>query len=119
MSCALRLRVGSVRGWRGARLGRVLQDLVYQAELQRLARVHELVPLQRLVDELQRLAGVLHVDGVQLPLQVGDLLRLDEDVGGLAARPAATLPPGLLMYMWIGFLALSDWRKRSCATTML
>ena len=57
----------------------MLQDLVYQAELQRLARVHELVPLQRLVDELQRLAGVLHVDGVQLPLQVGDLLRLDED----------------------------------------
>ena len=39
----------------------------------------ELVPLRRLVDELQRLAGVLHVDGVQLPLQVGDLLRLDED----------------------------------------
>ena len=51
------------------------------------------------------------------------------------ARPAVTLPPGLhhtvhnsvtspslshlLIYMWMGFLALSDWRKRSCATTML
>ena len=32
---------------------------------------------------------------------------------------ALSLTSHLLMYMWMGFLALSDWRKRSCATTML
>lgn len=32
------------------------------------------------------------------------------------AKPAVTLPPGELMYKWIGFDVSSASRKRSCAT---
>ena len=35
------------------------------------------------------------------------------------ARPAVTEPPGLLMYMWIGFLADSDCRNNNWATIKL
>ena len=33
--------------------------------------------------------------------------------------PPPVVSPGLLMYMWMGFLLLSDCRKSSCAITRL
>jgi len=36
---------------------------------------------------------------------------------GFSVNACMYLSPGLLMYMWIGLLLLSDWRKSSWAIT--
>src|SRR4029077_5060774 len=68
-----------------------LHHLVDQAELLVLARLQELVALDRRRDHLERLPGVPDVDLVEPCPQPQDLARLDLDVGGLALGPARGL----------------------------
>src|SRR5712692_7580740 len=65
-----------------------LDDLVDQPELLRLHRRQELVALDRGLDHLERLPGMLDVDLVEPRPQPENLARLDLDVGGLALGAA-------------------------------
>src|SRR5260370_4359662 len=68
-----------------------LDDLVDQPELLRLHRRQELVALDRGLDHLERLPGMLDVDLVEPSLQPEDLTRLDLDDGSLALSAAGGL----------------------------
>src|SRR4029079_7908503 len=59
------------------------QDVVDQAVLLGLDRAHEVVALGIRLDALDRLAGVLHQQLVQLVARPEDLLGVDVDVRGL------------------------------------
>src|SRR5258708_4634061 len=69
----------------------LLDDLVDQAEILGLLGGHEAVALQRVLNRLVVLAGVLNVDLVQAALDVLDLLRVQQNVGGLALKAARWL----------------------------
>src|SRR5690606_34857939 len=60
------------------------QDLVDQAEILGLFRRHEAVALHGVLDGLQVLSGVLHVDLVQPVAGLDDFLGVDLDVRRLA-----------------------------------
>lgn len=54
-------------------------------------------------------------------MEVGGLCRLSHpECPGSGPGPQGRLcSPGLLMYMWMGFLLLSDCKNSSCAITRL
>src|SRR5260370_35049583 len=51
----------------------------------------EVVALERVLDLLERLAGMLHVDIVGTLLEIQDLLGMKHEVGGLALAPTGSL----------------------------
>ena len=65
-----------------------VEHLVHKAELLGTFRREELVALQRLLDLLERLAGVLDVDLVQPLADVQDFLGMDHDISGLSLESA-------------------------------
>src|SRR3954454_18400462 len=67
-----------------AGVGPLLEHLVDQAERLGLVGFEELVAVHRLLDLLDRLAGVLGVELVQACTHAQDLTRLDLDVRGHA-----------------------------------
>src|SRR4051812_43718400 len=67
------------------------EDLVDQTVRLRLLRVHEEVPFHVGADLLDRLAGALGVDPVQLLARLQDLAGMDLDIGRLPLRPARGL----------------------------
>jgi hypothetical protein len=69
----------------------VLDDLVNEAPIVRLLRVHEHVPLHALLNLVDGLARVFGVDLVEAVAHLEDLLGVDGDVGGLAGRAAGRL----------------------------
>jgi hypothetical protein len=69
----------------------VLKDLINEPKLHGLLRAHKLVSLHVPLDVLQLLARVPHVNEVELPLELDDLLCLDLNVCGLSARAARRL----------------------------
>ena len=57
--------------------------LIDQPKLPCLIWAHEPVTLNRSLDHVERLVGVLYIYGIQASPQRKDLARLDFDVGGL------------------------------------
>lgn len=66
-------------------LRRRLQDDVDEAELLGLVRIHESVPFEHLLNNIDLLIGMLRVELVDGLLRVENLLGVNQDVGGLAA----------------------------------
>src|SRR5690606_28223905 len=72
--------------------GFALRDnLVDDAEGLGLLRRHEMVAVERALDRVVILAGVLHIDLVEPPLQLDDVLRVPLDIGSLALEAARRL----------------------------
>src|SRR5205807_915393 len=69
----------------------LVDDLVDQPKFLGRLRGHEGVALERVLDLLERLAGMLHVDIVEPLLQVQNLLSVQHDVGRLALEAAGRL----------------------------
>src|SRR6516162_9972027 len=69
----------------------LIDHLVDNAPLHRHFPGQEVVALERVLDLLERLAGVLHVDLVETPLEIQDLLGMKHDVGRLALEAAGRL----------------------------
>src|SRR4051812_19544586 len=59
-------------------------DLVDQAKILGFVRGHEMVAVERLLDLVIALAGVLDIDLVQAALQLDDVLRMTFDVRSLS-----------------------------------
>src|SRR3990167_11226088 len=68
-----------------------VDDLVDEAVLLRLVRRHEVVPVGVFLDFVERLAGVLDEQLVDLLAQPQDLAGLDRDVGRRTLHPAPRL----------------------------
>src|SRR5690242_12049706 len=66
-------------------------DLVDQTEVLGLVGGHEMVAVERLLDLVIALAGVLDIDLVQAALQLDDVLRMTFDVRSLALEAAGRL----------------------------
>src|SRR5262249_16358062 len=92
-------RRGAKRAWRalsgaarsgplGSLVGPLLDHLVNYPPFDRILGGEEVVALQRILDLLERLAGVLHVDLIQPLLEVQDFLGVQHDVGRLSLEPA-------------------------------
>src|SRR5260370_21830786 len=64
--------------------GPLLDHLVDKAEILGHLRGEEGVALERVLDLLERLAGMLHVDLVEALLEAQNLLGVEHDVGCLA-----------------------------------
>src|ERR1700730_8635826 len=69
----------------------LIDPLVDNAPLHRHFPGQEVVALERVLDLLERLAGVLHVDLVETLLEIQDLLSMKHDVGRLALEAAGRL----------------------------
>src|ERR1700751_4533076 len=69
-------------------LGALVDHLIHKAKILSLVGGEEFVALQRVLDRLVGLSGVLDVDFVESLLQVQDFLRMQHDVGGLALEAA-------------------------------
>ena len=69
-------------------LGTLLDHLVDDTKIAGHLGGEELVALQRVLNRLVGLTGVLDVDFVEPLLQVQDLLSVQHAVGGLALEPA-------------------------------
>src|SRR3974377_1292606 len=69
----------------------LIDHLVDNAPLHRHFPGQEVVALERVLDLLERLAGVLHVDLVETLLEIQDLLSMKHDVGRLALEAAGRL----------------------------
>src|SRR5262245_44081417 len=65
-----------------------IDHLVDHAPFDRHLGGQEVVALECVLDLLERLAGVLHVDIVESLLDVQDLLSMQHDIGRLALEPA-------------------------------
>ena len=61
----------------------LIDHLVDNAPLHRHFAGQEVVALERVLDLLERLAGVLHVDLVETFLEIQDLLGMKHDIGRL------------------------------------
>src|SRR5262249_22856371 len=97
--------LGRVRSWRSwaplptiaqsGGLGHILGALVYNfvdhPPLHRHLAGQEIITFERVLDFLQRLAGMLHVDFVQALLEVQDLLGVQHDVRRLPLEAAGWL----------------------------
>ena len=68
-----------------------VDNLVDQTEIPGRVRREEVVALERVLDLLQRLAGMLDVNLVQPLLQVQNLLSVQHDICRLALEPAGRL----------------------------
>src|SRR6266481_4739388 len=69
----------------------LIDHLVDNAPLHCHFPSQEVVALERVLDLLERLAGVLHVDLVETLLEIQDLLGMKHDVGRLALEAAGRL----------------------------
>src|SRR5258706_712326 len=71
--------------------GPLIDHLVDNAPLHCHFSSQEVVTLERVLDLLERLAGVLHVDLVETLLEIQDLLGMKHDVGRLALEAGGRL----------------------------
>jgi len=62
----------------------MLKYFINKSKFKSLLRIHKFVPFQAIPDKFHGFAGVFVVDEIELVLEVGDFLGLDENVGGLA-----------------------------------
>src|SRR6266540_3680209 len=69
----------------------LIDHLVDNAPLHCHFPSQEVVALERVLDLLERLAGVLHVDLIETLLEIQDLLGMNHDVGRLALEAAGRL----------------------------
>lgn len=69
----------------------LIDHLVDNAPLHRHFAGQEVVALERVLDLLERLAGVLHVDLVETFLEIQDLLGMKHDVGRLPLEATGRL----------------------------
>src|SRR3954470_15496927 len=69
----------------------LVEDLVDEAELLRLAGAEELVAVDRPLDRLERLAGIFRHQRIHVVAHAKDFLRLDLDVASHALGPPRRL----------------------------